>query len=75
MRKVTIYTKDDCSNCEKVKAFYDNNEVEYEPINVYHEEEALNYVKSLGFSSLPVVVIEGYEPFSGFNLQKLAQAF
>lgn len=75
MSKVTVYSKDDCSNCQTVKNFLKNNEVEFVEVNVSHDEEGLKHVKELGFQALPVTEIEGHAPFSGFDLGKLSQVF
>jgi glutaredoxin len=48
--------------------------IDYKAINVEEDAEALAYVKDeLGFSSMPVVVAEGLEPFSGFRPDMLQQ--
>jgi glutaredoxin len=52
-----------------------NNEgIEFETINVEDNEQALTYIKEeLGLSSMPVVVVEGQEPFTGFRPDKLQE--
>ncbi len=68
MIKVTVYTKHGCPQCDMTKRVLEGECVNFNTINVEEDEAALNYVKNdLGFSSMPVVVAEGIEPFSGFR--------
>jgi len=68
MIKVTVYTKHGCPQCDMTKRVLEGEGVNFNTINVEEDEAALNYVKNdLGFSSMPVVVAEGIEPFSGFR--------
>ncbi|MEK4824459.1 glutaredoxin-like protein NrdH [Niallia sp. FSL W8-0951] len=68
MVKVTVYTKHGCPQCDMTKRVLEGEGVNFNTINVEEDEAALNYVKNdLGFSSMPVVVAEGIEPFSGFR--------
>ena len=42
--------------------------IEFELINVEESEEAMDYVKNtLKLSSMPVVVADGQDPFTGFR--------
>ncbi|MGX7075330.1 glutaredoxin-like protein NrdH [Globicatella sanguinis] len=75
MKTVTVYSKPNCMQCNFTKKFLEDNSVEYTMIDVYENEDALNKIKEMGFQSLPVVEIEGEEPFFGFRpdrLEKLA---
>lgn len=72
MKNVTVYSKPNCMQCNFTKKFLDENKVSYTMIDVYEDEQALEKVKSLGFQSLPVVEIEGEEPFFGFRPDRLA---
>lgn len=71
MKAVTVYSKPNCMQCNFTKKFLDDNAVEYTVIDVYENEEALQRVKEMGFQSLPVVEIEGEEPFFGFRPDRL----
>ncbi|WEG18668.1 glutaredoxin-like protein NrdH [Alkalihalophilus pseudofirmus] len=65
---ITLYTKYGCPQCDMTKRVLDGEGIEYTSINVEDDAEALDYVKNnLGFSSMPVVVKDGEEPFSGFR--------
>lgn len=68
MKKVTVYTKYGCPQCDMTKSVLDGEGIEYTAINVQDDEQALSYVKDeLGLTSMPVVVVEGQEPFTGFR--------
>lgn len=71
MKAITVYSKPNCMQCNFTKQFLDDNHIIYKEIDVYEDEMALNRVKELGFQSLPVVEIEGEEPFFGFRPDKL----
>ncbi len=72
--KVTVYTKYGCPQCDMTKRVLDGEGIEYTLINVEDDVEALTYVKEvLKFNSMPVVVIEGQEPFTGFRPDKLQE--
>ena len=46
-------------------------DIEYETIDVTDNEEARAYVKSLGFQTLPVVVVESGEAWFGFRPENI----
>lgn len=73
MKKITVYSKPDCVQCEFTKSFLTDLNVAYETIDVTQDEAALEHVRSLGFQSLPVVEVEGREAFSGFQPDVLEQ--
>ncbi|MGV4321138.1 glutaredoxin family protein [Bacillus mojavensis] len=72
MSKVVVYTKENCPQCSMTKMVLEQNGVEFTAIDVMKDEEARKYVvEELGLSAMPVVVIEGQEPFTGFHPDKL----
>lgn len=74
MAKVTVYTKNGCPQCDMTKRVLDGEGIEYTAINVQENEEAMHFVKEvLGLTSMPVVVVEGQEPFTGFRPDKLQE--
>ena len=70
---ITIYTKPDCVQCDQTKKYFDRNEIAYETIDITQNPEAYEYVKSLGFSSAPVVVADG-DSWAGFKLERIKNA-
>jgi len=72
LTKITVYTKNNCPQCDITKTVLSGEGIEFETINVEENENALNYIKNdLGFSATPVIVADGIEPFSGFQPDKL----
>lgn len=70
--KVTVYTKNGCPQCDMTKNVLNGEGVEFETINVDEDSEAREYVITvLQLTSMPVVVAEGQEPFTGFQPDKL----
>lgn len=68
---VTVYSKPGCVQCNFTKKFLDNAGIDYTSVDVMADEKGMEEVKSLGFMALPVVTIEGQEPFSGYRPDKL----
>ena len=66
-RKVVLYSKPNCMQCNFTKQFFEQNDIRFEVKDVVESEVALEEVRAMGFQSLPVVVIEGQEPFFGFR--------
>ncbi|MBF0780216.1 MULTISPECIES: glutaredoxin-like protein NrdH [unclassified Granulicatella] len=71
MAPVVVYSKPNCMQCNFTKKFLEERNIPFKVKDVMEDEVALEEVKALGFSSLPVVVIEGEEPFSGFRPDRL----
>lgn len=70
---VVLYSKDNCMQCDFTKKFLEDKGIPYEVKPVDKNEALLEEVKTLGFSSLPVVLAKGLEPFNGFRPDKLNQ--
>lgn len=71
MNKVTVYTQQDCAQCMMTKQYMDSLDIEYETIDVTDNESARQHVKGLGFTSLPVVVVESGEAWFGFRPENI----
>lgn len=71
MNKVKVYTTIDCPQCMMTKKYMDALNIEYETIDTTDNEEARAYVKSLGFQTLPVVVVESGEAWFGFRPENI----
>lgn len=68
---ITVYGQPNCMQCSMTKKVLTDEGIPFKEIDVSRDEKALEYVKSLGFESLPVVEIEGEEPFYGFRPDRL----
>lgn len=71
-RKIVIYTTPNCMQCQFTKKYLDENHIPYEIRDVSAKEEYRREVLELGFQAVPVVLIDGQEPFYGFRPEKLA---
>lgn len=67
---VTVYDKDNCSNCRKTEELLDELGIVYETVNISHDKEALAEVKAMGYVEAPVVVTEDGS-WSGHDIQKI----
>lgn len=68
---ITIYSKHNCMQCKFTKNWLDEHEIEYLELDCTKDTNYLDEVRNLGFSALPVIVIDGHDPFYGFNPDKL----
>ncbi len=59
--KVKMYVTDWCGYCKSTKRFLDSKGVEFEMINVDHDEEAAELVTQIngGYRIVPTLEIEG----------------
>lgn len=57
--------------CEFTKKFLKENGLQFEVRDVFESEKFKEEIIELGFTSLPVVVAGGHEPFAGFRPDKL----
>jgi glutaredoxin-like protein NrdH len=74
MAAVTVYTKYGCPQCDMTKQVLQGEGIEFDLINVEDDEKAFDYVvNTLGLRQMPVVVVEGQEPFTGFRPDKLQE--
>lgn len=73
MSKVKIYSNIGCGACAAAKIFMDKQKIEYEELRIDQDVEAFNYLKELGVSSVPLIVI-GETQIRGFNPSLILQA-
>ncbi|EHJ56407.1 glutaredoxin-like protein NrdH [Streptococcus urinalis FB127-CNA-2] len=72
MANIVVFSKNNCMQCKMTKKFLEQNGAEFEEINIDQHPEKIDYVKSLGFSSAPVIEA-GDIVFSGFKPAKLKE--
>lgn len=70
---ITVYSKPKCVQCEMTKEFLKANNVKFEEVNVFEDEEALEFIQLHGFQRLPVVTRNNSFDFafSGFQIDLL----
>lgn len=72
---ITVYSKPACVQCNSTYKKMDKHGVAYQTVDVSEDPEAFEYVQSLGYMQVPVVVTD-QEHWSGFNpgkIEKLAK--
>lgn len=67
---VTVYTKDNCVQCEATKRHLDKLDVPYSTVNITNDIRALDKLISLGYRSAPVVVTDD-DSWAGYVPDKL----
>lgn len=67
---VTVYTLPSCVQCDSTKRVLTKNEIEFETVDLSTNDEAMEYVRTLGYQAAPVV-IAGDDHWSGFRPDKL----
>ena len=68
---IKVYTKTDCMACNFTKNFINDNGITAEFIDVTQDEEALSYVKYLGYNAMPVVYVDEQTHWFGFRPDEL----
>lgn len=70
MSAITVYTAPRCVQCQATKRKLKELGADYTEVNVDNDNEARDFVMSLGYVAAPVVVA-GDEHWSGFRPEKL----
>ena len=68
--KVTVYTKPDCVQCDMTKRLLDREGIAYETIDLTEDDQAMAYVRELGYLAAPVVVANN-QHWSGFRAERI----
>ena len=72
-KKVIVYSGAGWPACTQVKGFLSQQGVEYEVRDIQEDESAQNELVSMGFTAIPVTVIDGV-PILGPDLKKIEGA-
>lgn len=70
---VTVYSKNNCGQCEETKKYLKMNNIPFEELNIEDNKEAYNHVIESGYRSMPVVEFPNGEVMAGFNRLTLMQ--
>ena len=72
---LTVYSKQNCIQCEMTKMWLDQNKIQFESVDVSEHPEKLEEIKLNGFQQLPVVTLDKYleNAWSGFNVDRLEE--
>lgn len=71
MKTLTVYTKPGCQYCAAAKQYLNEHGIDYIEIDITLNEEKLDWLRSQGHKTLPVIYA-GDEPFvnGGWNVLK-----
>lgn len=72
---ITLYTQPGCQPCRMTKRQLEKLNLSYQDVDVSENPEAVDTVRSLGYSSLPVITVEvsnQVDHWSGYQPHKLA---
>jgi len=67
----TVYTKNNCVQCDATKRMMDKLGVEYETINISDNPAELDKLIEMGYRAAPVVVAGDGTSFAGFQPEKI----
>jgi glutaredoxin-like protein NrdH len=67
----TVYTKDNCVQCDMTKRLMDKIGVKYETINISENPAELDKLIEMGYRAAPVVITDDGESFAGFQPDKI----
>lgn len=70
--QVVVYSRPHCIECNVLKRFFRDYEIEYEDRNCSEHPEYLDEVKEMGFLGVPVTVIDG-EAVEGLQPEKILE--
>ena len=65
---ITVYTRDNCVQCNRTKAALKKRDLEY--LEIETDEETADSFREQGYLSLPIVVANG-EVWTGFRPDKI----
>lgn len=77
MKKVIVYTKNSCPECEKMKEnlWHLPVPIEVDFRNIQEDSKFFDELVELGYQSVPVTIVEGHKPIVGFEIGELQNAF
>lgn len=68
---VTVYIKPECVQCNATYKALDKDDIPYEKVDISVNDEARDYVMSLGYLQAPVVVVDNDEHWAGFRPDRI----
>jgi len=68
---LTIYSKDNCMACKMTKLHLTNLGISYTERNTDTNERYLEHAKATGYTSMPIVMLDGRVIASGFQPDRL----
>lgn len=73
MKKITIYTSDNCQFCHMAKDWFKEHNLEFEEKNISSDKDSMLELRKQGYAGVPVIFVDD-EVILGFNQEKLEKA-
>lgn len=70
---VKVITSSNCTACKATKKTLDKYGVPFEEVNVDNDETTRQEAMSMGYSALPVVIVDEDTSWSGFRYDRLRE--
>lgn len=67
----TVYTKNNCVQCDMTKRLMDQMGIQYNTINISEQPEELDKLIAMGYRAAPVVITENAS-WAGFQPEKIS---
>lgn len=71
METITLYTKNNCPQCNMTKRFLIDKQIDYVERNIDTEPQYVDWLKEQGFRSVPVLTKEDTPAIVGFRPDQL----
>jgi glutaredoxin-like protein NrdH len=71
MNAITVYTKPACVQCNATFRALDKAGIDYNKVDLSENDQARDYVMSLGYLQAPVVYVSPTQHWSGFRPDRL----
>jgi glutaredoxin-like protein NrdH len=68
---ICVYSRPSCVQCKATVRYLGKNGIEFKVIDISEDSQAREFVSSLGYSSVPVVVTSEGDHWGGFRLDKI----
>ncbi|MET8430142.1 glutaredoxin family protein [Nocardia sp. NPDC004860] len=73
MPEITVYSRPNCQPCKFTIRKLESLGAEFRKIDVTEDDDALDFIRSLGYKQAPVVVA-GERHWSGYSPDKITKA-
>lgn len=70
---VTVYSTPGCQQCTATKRALESQGIPYDPVDLSKNDEALQFLKELGYQQAPVVVVSEDDHWYGFRPDRIAE--
>ena len=72
---ITVFSRKGCMKCMMTKRFLNEHNLDFKEVDVYEDEAAMARLRKLGVKSLPVVEDSNKVVCTGFDQEKMKNAF